>query len=283
MQRFTQRIYSVPLQCVARPPHTTRSAHTQVRKYFYIFSLFDARNDNYSNTSAEAVCKVVQCLDWSVISLLIFATNLLVGYYELYSHFPVFIGFCVANVLLLFCTSWITLTSVRQMFEHHSSTDEYDNDESSKREPSLWQRLLSSYHFRTSIYMVYAAGVAIAWFVGYGLSAYESIAHSPSFEGVMTLYASYSTVVLCLLHWPERLVSNHMFDIFVSLSFISTHTHTQTFRFPIFQCLIFLIDFNTGTFASNLSYWSRSGRLCSLGHVFPPCRIADSCLCNVLY
>ncbi len=191
---------------------------------------------------SENICKIVQCLDWTMISSLIFTSNLVTSYYELIDFPNIFYGFLTTNIILMLTTSWITYSSLKSMFGMKSNESEKIQKTEEQAKPSVFSSILASYQFRTLVYMFYGHGPLLAWIANYLLKGEIS----DTIEGIIMMYASYLTVILCLFHWPERLVSNHMFDIFVSYCYLDVllNVMSNTFLF------LFL-----GWFASDFSYW----------------------------
>ena len=138
------------------------------------------------NCHSETVCRQVQCLDWAVISLLIFASNSLSAYFELPS--PWFAAFSVANGALMILTSWMTVASLG----------------------NGRKGIVVSYAFRATIYIIYGLGVIVAWLINFALNGAPNMA---SVEGILLMYCCYSSILLCLLHLPERITPAGSVDI----------------------------------------------------------------------
>ena len=159
---------------------------------------------------SERVCRKVLCLDWMVISTLIFSSNLLSSYFELFEYPMAFAIFMSFNVILICTTSFITFSSLQNMFGFpkllRSSTSEF----------YLLRKLsgvLSSYTFRTLTYVLYASGVMIAWAIHFTIGVNNPLETS-TLNGILLMYACYASVLLCIFHLPERLVPQGTVDIF---------------------------------------------------------------------
>ena len=163
---------------------------------------------------SEKTCQKVQCLDWMVISTLIFSSNLIGSYYELSVSMPAFAIFTVFNVLFMCLTSWITFNSLQSMYFSHSNINQVPTISQPKRHWLLESVLLmlSSYYFRAYIYIVYGFGVMIAWLMNLAITGIPS----RTIEGILTMYGCYATVILCIMHFPEKYVPIGMVDIVVS-------------------------------------------------------------------
>lgn len=134
------------------------------------------------------VCRTCQLCDWTMISGLIFASNMYCSYHELYinGNSPnLFLVFNTINFILMILSAHMTRHSLQQMYRKDTNT-------------------ASSYAFRTCVYMLYASGCMIAWL----------IQRSPdTLQGLLTMYACYMTVLFCLFDFPEKYVSRNGCDI----------------------------------------------------------------------
>ena len=207
---------------------------------------------------SEKTCQKVQCLDWMVISTLIFSSNLIGSYYELSVSMPAFAVFTVFNVLFMCLTSWITFNSLQSMYINQTPTISQP-----KRHWLLESVLLmlSSYYFRAYIYIVYGFGVMIAWLMNLAITGIPS----PTIKGILTMYGCYATVILCIMHFPEKYVPIGMVDIVVSKNLCIKNS-------PSF-CEKYI--FNIGIFAPDFPLRCYSGIYCPLVYLlFQSFRIA---------
>jgi len=147
---------------------------------------------------SKKVFRCVQCVDWGMISTLIFSSNLLSSYnelvllksrsheYEFYFGVGIFLVYNAFNLLCLFFTCGTIC--------HQDMT----------------MLLGSSYSRRVSVYCVYASGVGIAWFLRLWITG----SWPESGWGILTMYSCYSTVILCIYHIPERWMPVGLVDAF---------------------------------------------------------------------
>lgn len=154
------------------------------------------------------VCQKWQSYDWMAVGMLVFATNLLGGIFELFSVSPLlFSVYVCANVGCLLCCQYLTYTSLLNMFdERHTPTTTTSSSSSSSS-------IFSSYLFRILVYVVFAFGLIIAFLLRC-LVEPDYMETNTSLEGIAQMYAAYSTVFLCILHFPERLFSSYSCFIF---------------------------------------------------------------------
>ena len=167
---------------------------------------------------SESVCKKTQCLDWIVISCLIFSSNLIVSYYELSFNKFIFVFVTFCNFILMFLTSSITLTSLQNNNNNNNTNNKIkDNeykikDNEYKIKDNEYKKLLnnyiSSYSFRAGIYIIYGLGIIIVLLLKFILTGIIS----SSLQNILIMYGFYSSVILCIFHFPEC-ISPGSFDI----------------------------------------------------------------------
>ena len=150
---------------------------------------------------SENVCRYVQCLDWLVISTLIFSSNLLSSYYLLcFVNQTLFISFTIINVMVMIFTSWMTYSSVSQQQQKSKKVKRLKIGTTGGGVVAFIGAIINTYAFRTITYIVYGVGTIIAWTLNYCITGKI---HS-SISGITSMYSCYGTVVLCLLHFPEK-------------------------------------------------------------------------------
>ena len=198
---------------------------------------------------SKNVCENTQCLDWITISMLIFSSNLISSYYELKNNMKIFLCFTFFNLLFMFLTSWITFKSLKQTYIsnqfncdklchndcdklchndcdklNHNDCDKLNHNDCDKLShndcntltnlKNQINKIISSYYFRASIYIIYGFGIAICLFIHYlQLFNDEIITLLNTTKQISTMYSCYATVLLCIFHIPERFAKQHEFDL----------------------------------------------------------------------
>lgn len=146
---------------------------------------------------SEPMCRNVQCFDWLGISIGCLSANLMSSYFELKALPAIFFTvFNVMNVGLFLTTYYITYSNIQNSY--------------SELDPS---KVFRKYVLRVFVCVAFSLGALLSWILRY---TYDGT-FSPTLYNILGSYACYSSLILGVVHVPERFLPVGAVDIVVSV------------------------------------------------------------------
>jgi adiponectin receptor len=131
---------------------------------------------------SKKICEQARCVDWLMISTLIFSSNLLASYFELFCiSSTIFFAFNFVNFVLMIITAHNTYYGITSA---------------------------KSYLFNATTYILYALGVAIVLLIKWFVDGMVCIPET--WKMICLMYLCYGTVLCNIFYLPERIMPKNI-------------------------------------------------------------------------